>query len=54
MGHLDFFQLIKNYAGITLVIDEKDISQEAFYRAQPSLSGVKSPKTCISENVFAW
>ena len=34
MGHLDFFQLIKNYAGTTLVVDKEDISQEASYTAQ--------------------
>ena len=29
MGHFGFFQLIKNYAKTTLVIDEEYISQEA-------------------------
>ena len=34
MGHFGFVQLIKNYAETTLLIDEKYISQEAFYTAQ--------------------
>ena len=34
MGHFGFFQLIKNYAETTLLIDEKYISQEASYTAQ--------------------
>ena len=44
MGHFGFFQLIKNYAETTLLIDEKIISQEASYAAQQSLRRVKSPK----------
>ena len=31
MGHFGFFQLIKNYAETTLLIDKKIISQEASY-----------------------
>ena len=45
MGHFGFFQLIKNYAETTLLIDMKIISQEASFAAQQSLRGVKSPKT---------
>ena len=33
MGHFGFFQLIKNYAETTLLIDMKIISQEASYAA---------------------
>ena len=44
MGHFGFFQLIKNYAETTLLIDMKIISQEASYAAQHSLRRVKSPK----------
>ena len=47
MFHLGFFQLIKNYAETTLIIDKKIISQEASYAAQQSLTWVKSPKTSI-------
>ena len=47
MGHFGFFQLIKNYAGTTLLIDKKIISQEASYAVQQSLRRVKSPKTNI-------
>ena len=52
MGHFGFFQLIKNYAETTLLIDMKIISQEASYAAQQSLRRVKSPKTSIREKVF--
>ena len=52
MGHFGFFQLIKNYAETTLLIDKKIISQEASYAAQQSLRRVKSPKTSIREKVF--
>ena len=48
MGCLSFFPLIKNYAETTLLIDEKIISQEAFYAVQQSLRRVKSPKICIN------
>ena len=48
MGHFGFFQLIKNYAETTLLIDKIIISQETSYAAQPSLRRVKSPK--ISAN----
>ena len=44
MGHFGFFQIIKNYAETTLLIDTKIISQEAYYTAQQSLRKVKSPK----------
>ena len=46
MGHFGFFQLIKNYAETTLLIDKKIISQEASYAAQQSLRRVKSSKIC--------
>ena len=49
MGHLGFFQLIKNYSETILLFDEEDISQEASYTAQQSSSKVKSPKTCMSK-----
>ena len=48
MGHFGFFQLIKNYAETTLLIDEKIISQEASYAAQQSIRRVKSPKICAN------
>ena len=44
MVHFGFFQLIKNYAETTLLIDMKIISQEASYAVQQSLRRVKSPK----------
>ena len=46
MDQFGFFQLIKNYAETTLLIDKKIISQEAPYAAQQSLKRVKSPKIC--------
>ena len=46
MGHFGFFQLIKNYAETTLLIDAKFLSQEASDIAQQSLRRVKSPKVC--------
>ena len=52
MGHFGFFQLIKNYAETTMLIDEKIISQEASYAAEQSLRTVKSPKTSISEKII--
>ena len=52
MGHFGFFQLIKNYAETTLLIDKKFISPEASYAAQQSLRRVKSPKTSIGEKVI--
>ena len=52
MGHFGFFQLIKNYAKTTLLIDMKIISQEASYAAQQSLRRVKSLKTSINEKIF--
>ena len=48
MGHFGFFQLIKNYAETTLLIDKKIISQEASYAAQQSLTKVKSSKICAN------
>ena len=48
MGHFSFFQLIKNYAETTLLIDKKILSQEASYAAQQSLTKVKSPKICAT------
>ena len=53
MSHFGFFQLIKNYAETFLLIDDKYISQEAFYTAQESARRVKSPKACIREIIFA-
>ena len=44
MGHFGFFQLIKNYAETTLLIDKKIISQEVSYAAQQSLRRVKFSK----------
>ena len=52
MGHFGFFQLIKNYAETTLLIDEKIISQEASHAAQQSLRRIKSLKTSINEKIF--
>ena len=52
MGNFGFFQLIKNYAETTLLIDIKITSQEASYAAQQSLRRVKSPKTSINEKNF--
>ena len=52
MGHFGFFQLIKNYAETTLLIDEKILSQEASYAAQQSLRKVKSSKTSKREKIF--
>ena len=52
MGHFGFFQLIKNYAETTLLIDKKFSSQEASYAAQQSLIRVKPPKTSIREKTF--
>ena len=37
MGYFGFFQLIKNYAETTLLIDEKIISQEASYAVQKKI-----------------
>ena len=44
MVHFGFFQLIKNYAETTLLIDEKYISQEVFHTAQQSSRKVESSK----------
>ena len=52
MGHFGFFQLIKNYAETTLLIDKKNISQEASYAVQQSLIKFKSPKTSIRGKIF--
>ena len=52
MGHFGFFQLIKNYAETTLLIDETIILQEASYAAQQSLRKVKSQKTSIREKII--
>ena len=54
MGHFGFFQLIKNCAETTLLIDMKFRSQETYYAAQQSLRRVKSPKTSINENLLTW
>ena len=34
MGHFGFFQLIKNYAETTLLIDKKILLQEAIEKSQ--------------------
>ena len=47
MGHFGFFQLIKNYAETTLLIDEEYISLEKSYKAQQNSIKIKSPKTFI-------
>ena len=52
MGIFGFFHLIKNYAETTLLIDKESISQEASYTVQQSSRRVKSPKTCIGENIL--
>ena len=44
------FQLIKNNAATTLLIDEEYILQEASYTAQQSSRRVR---TSIRENIFA-
>ena len=54
MGHFGFFQLIKNYAETTMLIDEKILSQEASYAVQQSLRRVKYPKTSIREKIITW
>ena len=48
MGHFGVFQLIKNYAETTLLIDKYIISLEASSAAQQSLTGVKSPQICAN------
>ena len=48
MGHFGFFQLIKNYAEIILLIEKNIISLEATYAAQQSLRRVNSPKICAN------
>ena len=48
MGHFGFFQLIKNYAETTFLIDMKIISQETSYAVQQNLRRVKSPKVCAN------
>ena len=48
MGHFGFFQLIKNYAETTLLIDMKVISQEASYAVQQNLRRIKFPKFCAN------
>ena len=52
MGHFGFFQLIKNYAETTLLVDKEDISQEVSCTDQQSLRKVKSTKTSIEEKIF--
>ena len=48
MGHFGFFQLIKNYAETTLLIDMKIISHEASYAVQQSLRRIRFPKSCAN------
>ena len=44
MDNFGLFELIKNYAETTMLIDKKIISQEASYTSQQSLRRLKSPK----------
>ena len=44
MGKFSLFQLIKNYAETTLLIDETYTSQKASYTDQQNSRTVKSPK----------
>ena len=44
MGQFGFFQLIKNYAETTLLIDTKIISHEASYAAQQDQQGLNLQK----------
>ena len=48
MGHFGFFQLFKNYAETTVLMDKKFIWQEASYTAQQSSRRVKSPKNWVN------
>ena len=48
MGHFGFFQLIKNYAETTLLIDKNITSLEASFAAQQSLRRFNSPKMCAN------
>ena len=52
MGNFGFFQLIKNYAETTLLINEKYISQEGSYTTQQSSRRVKSPKNLYKRKYF--
>ena len=52
LGHFGFFQLIKNYAETTLLIDKKIISQEASHAVSQILTRVKSSKTSKREKIF--
>ena len=54
MGHFGFFQLIKIYAETILLIDENIISLEAYYAAQQSLRGDKSPKIWANSVKFVF
>ena len=45
--------LAENYAETTLLIDEKNISQEASYTTQQSSRKAESPKLCKREKIFA-
>ena len=53
MGHFGFFPLIKNYAETRLLIDDKNISQEATYTAQQSCRKVESPKNLYKKKNFS-
>ena len=44
MGHFAFFQLIKNYAETTLLIDKKYISQEASHTANKAIEDLNLRK----------
>ena len=48
MGNFGFFQLIKNNAETTLLIDEKYISQEASFTAQQSSRKVEFAKIRVN------
>ena len=52
LGHFGFFQLIKNYAETTLLIDKKIIWQEASHAVSQILTRVKSSKTSKREKIF--
>ena len=49
MGNFGFFQLLKNYAETTLLIDEKFILQEASYTAHLELLNLQKP---VQEKIF--
>ena len=48
LDHFDFFILIKNYADLILLIDEKILSHEASYKTQKFSRKLKFPKCCAN------